>query len=112
MAIDPASILLTDRAAVVTGGGAGIGRGIAAGFKAFGAKVAIWERNPESSASAAAEIGALGITVDVRDGAAVDAALAQTSAELGPVTKIVLGMAVLLRIGCYISNIFSHDCKP
>lgn len=89
MTVDPASIFLTDRVAVVTGGGAGIGRGVAAGLKAFGAKVSIWERDAESCASAADEIGALGIHTDVRDSAAVDAALAQTTAELGPVTILV-----------------------
>jgi NAD(P)-dependent dehydrogenase (short-subunit alcohol dehydrogenase family) len=89
MALDPASIFLNDRVAVVTGGGAGIGRGIAAGLTAFGAKVAIWEQNPESCASAADEIGALAIPTDVRDSASVDAALAQTTAELGHATILV-----------------------
>src|ERR1700709_1416290 len=89
MAIDPSQILLTGKVAVVTGGGAGIGRGIAAGLKAFGAAVAIWERAPSSCAAAADQIGALGIPTDVRDSGQVDAALTRTVAELGPVTILV-----------------------
>ena len=87
--IDPSNILLTGRVAAVTGGGQGIGRGIAAGLAAFGASVAVWERNAETCAAAAESIGCLGIVVDVRDGAEVDAALAKTSDELGPVTILV-----------------------
>jgi NAD(P)-dependent dehydrogenase (short-subunit alcohol dehydrogenase family) len=89
VSIDPTSVLLTDRVAVVTGGGSGIGRGIARGFVAFGAKVAIWERNAESAAEAAAEIGGLRITCDVRESAEVDSALARTLSELGPVSILV-----------------------
>jgi len=89
MAIDPSSILLTDRVAVVTGAGSGIGRGIAAGLAAFGARVAIWERDPETCALAAESVGALGIVTDVRDGGQVDAALQRTTAELGPATILV-----------------------
>lgn len=89
MSIDPSMFRLTDRVAVVTGGGSGIGRGIAAGMKAFGAAVAIWERNAEWCAAAAEELGALGVPSDVRDSAQVDAALEQTVAELGPVTILV-----------------------
>jgi NAD(P)-dependent dehydrogenase (short-subunit alcohol dehydrogenase family) len=89
MAIDPSHILLTDRVAVVTGAGSGIGRAIAAGMAAFGARVAIWERDSETCAQAAESIGALGITTDVRDSGQVDAALQRTTAELGPATILV-----------------------
>lgn len=89
MAIDPSNILLNGRVAVVTGGGAGIGHGIAAGLAAFGASVAIWENNPESCAKAAAELGALGICTDVRDADSVDAALKQTMEELGTPSILV-----------------------
>ncbi len=89
MSIDPSSALLTDRVAVVTGGGSGIGRGIARGFASFGAKVAIWERNAESAAASAEEVGGIGITTDVRESREVDIALERTSAELGPVSILV-----------------------
>jgi 3-oxoacyl-[acyl-carrier protein] reductase len=87
--IDPSSVLLTDRVAVVTGGGSGIGRGIARGFTAFGAKVAIWERHADTAEAAGREVGGLGLTLDVRDSAQVDAALERTMAELGPVSILV-----------------------
>jgi 3-oxoacyl-[acyl-carrier protein] reductase len=78
MTIDPSKILLNVQVAVVADGGAGIGRAIAAGLKAFGACVAIWERIPESCTAATDEIGALGIPPDVRDSAHVAAALARS----------------------------------
>jgi 3-oxoacyl-[acyl-carrier protein] reductase len=89
MSMDPSSVLLTDQVAVVTGGGAGIGRGIARGLAAFGAKVAIWERDAETAKAAGQEVGGLGITTDVRESAQVDEALAQTVAELGAVRILV-----------------------
>ncbi len=89
MTISPSDILLNDRVAVVTGGGAGIGRGIAGSMAAFGASVAIWERDTDGCAAAAEAIGALGIVTDVRDSGQVTAALQQTTAELGTVTILV-----------------------
>ena len=89
MTIDPSNILLTGRVAVVTGGGEGIGRGIAVGLAAFGARVAVWERNAETCASAAEGIGVLGIVTDVRDSEQVDAALERTANELGTVSILV-----------------------
>ena len=89
MTIAPADILLTDRVGVVTGGGTGIGRGIADGLARFGAKVAIWERDADTCATAADGLGALGIIADVRDSGQVDAALTRTRDELGPVEILV-----------------------
>jgi 3-oxoacyl-[acyl-carrier protein] reductase len=89
MALDRGAASLEGMVAVVTGGGSGIGRGIANGFAAFGARVAIWEQDAGSCAAAADETGGADFVADVRDPAQVDAALAQTVDELGPVSILV-----------------------
>src|SRR6202034_2165922 len=89
MPLNQSSVLLTDQVAVVTGGGAGIGRGIARGLAAFGAKVVIWERDAETASAAADEVQGLGIITDVRQAAEVDDALARTIAEVGQVSILV-----------------------
>jgi len=75
--------------AVVTGGGAGIGRGIARGLAAFGARVAVWERDEATCRAAAAEVDGLACVTDVREEDQVDAALAATLSALGPPTVLV-----------------------
>ena len=80
---------LDGKVAVVTGGGAGIGRGIANGFRVYGADIAIWERNQETCAAAAGEVGGLSVPTDVREADQVDAALAVTLERFGRVDILV-----------------------
>jgi 3-oxoacyl-[acyl-carrier protein] reductase len=89
MALDPTAVSLAGKVAVVTGGGAGLGRGIAGGLAAFGADVSVWERDAESCASAAEEVGGLAVVTDVREADQVDRAVAATLDRYGRIDVLV-----------------------
>jgi len=87
--------LLAGKTAFVAGGTSGINLGIAKRFAELGARVAVLGRNPEKAANAAREIGdgALGLTADVRDYAAIRGAMEQVAEALGPLDIVVSGAA-------------------
>ena len=88
---------LAGKVAFVAGGSSGINLGIAKRFAAAGAKVAIISRSPEKIEAAAKEVSAfgpcIGMAADVRDYAAVEAALKRTHDELGPIDIVLSGAA-------------------
>jgi NAD(P)-dependent dehydrogenase (short-subunit alcohol dehydrogenase family) len=81
---------MTGRTAIVTGGASGIGLAIAARLAADGHTVAIFDRNGDAAAAAAAKIGGstIGTTVDVTDRAHIDAGVAEVAERLG--TPLIL----------------------
>ena len=85
----------TDRVAVVTGAGRGIGKAIAFALARGGAKVAVISRTETNATAAAAEINAelpdhaRAYAVDVADAEAVQAAAKQIAADFGKVGILV-----------------------
>ena len=80
---------LDGRVALVTGASKGIGRAIAAGLRAEGARVAIASRSSARIDAAAAEIGARGYAFDSEDLDAVGGLVDAVQAELGPIDVYV-----------------------
>jgi NAD(P)-dependent dehydrogenase (short-subunit alcohol dehydrogenase family) len=70
-------------AAVVTGGASGLGAATARALAAAGAKVAIFDQNPDKGEAVAAEIGGIYCKVDVRSDEEVDAGFAKARAAHG-----------------------------
>ena len=85
---------LKDETIIVTGGGGGIGSATCRRLAREGAKVAVFDRNLEAAQKVVAEITAAGgqaaaFDCDITDRASVDAAVAATQAQLGPVAVLV-----------------------
>jgi NAD(P)-dependent dehydrogenase (short-subunit alcohol dehydrogenase family) len=90
------------RTVFVTGGGSGINLGVASHFAALGAHVGICGRTQAKLDDAAARLRELNahvqgrvlpVAADVRDAAALDAAIARVHDELGPLDVLVAGAA-------------------
>ncbi|HLJ64086.1 MAG TPA: SDR family NAD(P)-dependent oxidoreductase [Stellaceae bacterium] len=76
-------------AALVTGGGSGLGAATARALAAQGAKVAVLDINDAAARKIAAEIGGLAVPCNVADGPAAEAAVAKAAAAHGPARILV-----------------------
>jgi NAD(P)-dependent dehydrogenase (short-subunit alcohol dehydrogenase family) len=90
---DPAA--LAGKRILITGGGTGLGKGVAGFLAAHGAEVHLWGRRPEVLQRAAAEVNdkhgmrAHFQTVDVRKPDIVDAAVEEIWDKYGPLTGLI-----------------------
>ncbi len=87
-------------AALVTGGGSGLGAATAAHLAALGCRVAVADINRSAAEAQATKIGGIGLECDVADAASGEAAFAAARAANGPVRILVncAGIGVAGRI--------------
>ena len=83
---------IQNTAAIVTGGGSGLGAATARALDAKGAKVGVMDANAANADKVAAEIGGIALHADVTSEAAVTAALDKAQAAHG-VARIIINCA-------------------
>jgi NAD(P)-dependent dehydrogenase (short-subunit alcohol dehydrogenase family) len=77
------------QAAIVTGGGSGLGAATARALAAAGAKVAVFDINEKAAAEVAAEIKGIAVKCDVADAASGAATVKQAADKHGPARVLV-----------------------
>lgn len=90
---------LTGKVAHVTGAGKGIGQAIARAMTLAGAEVMVSDINPDAAADTAKDIGGISMALDVSDREAVEAALNETTSQLGSLDILVNNAGLYLGYG-------------
>ncbi|HEY5300812.1 MAG TPA: SDR family NAD(P)-dependent oxidoreductase [Acetobacteraceae bacterium] len=80
---------LRGQAALVTGGGSGLGAATCEALAATGAKVAVLDRNEDAARTVAARVGGIAVPCDVAESASAEAAVAAARAAHGPARLLV-----------------------
>ena len=101
---DAAGVNLTGQVAIVTGGGQGLGRATVQTLAAAGATVVAVGRTAHTLQDAVSAVAAAGgqaysWTAEVTDRAAIEALVARTEREVGPVNLLVNNAAVITPAG-------------
>lgn len=80
---------MKNQAAIITGGGSGLGAATARALAAAGAKVALFDINQDAARTLAAEIGGLAVACDVTAADSAQAAFRTAEAAHGPARIVV-----------------------
>ncbi len=91
---------ISGAAAIVTGGGSGLGRATAEALAAKGARVAVVDLNPAAAEEVAKAIGGLAVVCDVADEASAAAAIAKAEEAHGAARVLVncAGIGTAVRV--------------